>query len=356
MGCAWSDPDNVQQQQDTSRAIEKQIRLDAERAMKEVKLLLLGAGECGKSTVLKQMKIIHGQGYQEAERKEYVCIIFANVVQSMVKILKAMESLEIVPDTFDLEVELKNLNGFLASVEEGRFPDDLANVLRKLWNSPSVQKCFTRAKEYQLNDSAAYYLNALDRISAPDYTPTEQDVLRSRVKTTGIVETNFRFKDLDFKVFDVGGQRSERKKWMHCFEGVTAILFVVAMSEYDLKLAEDQTTNRMHESLRLFESICNSQWFIETSIILFLNKKDLFIEKIKVSPLTICFPEYTGSQTYEETSAYIQNKFEELNRRKSTKTIYTHFTCATDTNNIQVVFDAVIDVIIKSNLKDCGLF
>ncbi|GAA54466.1 Guanine nucleotide-binding protein G(i) subunit alpha [Clonorchis sinensis] len=354
MGCAWSDPDKVQQ--DTSKAIEKQIRQDAEKAMKQVKLLLLGAGECGKSTVLKQMKIIHGQGYQEAERKEYVCIIFANIVQSMIKILKAMESLEIAPDSFDPEVELKTLNGFLANVEDGHFPDDLANVLRRLWSCNSVQQCFARSKEYQLNDSAEYYMKSLDRIAAPGYTPTEQDVLRSRVKTTGIVESGFRYKDLEFKVFDVGGQRSERKKWMHCFEGVTAILFVVAMSEYDLKLAEDQTTNRMHESLRLFESICNSQWFLETSIILFLNKKDLFLEKIKTSPLTICFPEYTGSQTFEETSSYIRGKFEELNRRKATKTIYTHFTCATDTNNIQVVFDAVIDVIIKSNLKDCGLF
>jgi len=42
------------------------------------------------------------------------------------------------------------------------------------------------------------------------------------------------------RMFDVGGQRSERKKWIHCFEGVTAIIFIVAMSEYDLTLAEDQ--------------------------------------------------------------------------------------------------------------------
>ena len=52
--------------------------------------------------------------------------------------------------------------------------------------------------------------------------------------------------------------------------------------------------NRMHESLKLFDSICNNKWFTDTSIILFLNKKDLFEEKIKKSPLTICFPEYTG--------------------------------------------------------------
>ena len=107
--------------------------------------------------------------------------------------------------------------------------------------------------------------------------------------------------------------------------------------------------------MRLFDSICNNKWFIHTSIILFLNKKDLFEEKITRSPLTICFPEYTGADTYDEAAAYIQMQFERLNKQ-STKEVYTHFTCATDTSNIQFVFDAVTDVIIKNNLKDCGLF
>ena len=124
---------------------------------------------------------------------------------------------------------------------------------------------------------------------------------------------------------------------------------------YDLVLAEDEEMNRMVESMKLFDSICNCKWFVSTSIILFLNKKDLFEEKITRSPLTICFPEFIGSNTYEEASAYIRMKFENLNKRKDQKEIYTHFTCATDTNNIQFVFDAITDVIIKNNLKDCGL-
>lgn len=156
-------------------------------------------------------------------------------------------------------------------------------------------------------------------------------------------------------MFDVGGQRSERKKWIHCFEGVTAIIFCVALSGYDLVLAEDEEMNRMIESLNLFDSICNSQWFVLTSIILFLNKKDLFEEKITRSPLTICFPEYTGPNTYDDALKYIAMKFECLNKRKDQKEIYTHFTCATDTNNIQFVFDAVTNVIITNNLKGCGL-
>lgn len=49
-------------------------------------------------------------------------------------------------------------------------------------------------------------------------------------------------------MFDVGGQRSERKKWIHCFEGVTAIIFCVALSAYDLVLAEDEEMVRDRES------------------------------------------------------------------------------------------------------------
>lgn len=85
------------------------------------------------------------------------------------------------------------------------------------------------------------YFDSIDRIAAPDYLPTDQDVLRSRVKTTGITETTFHIGDLTYRMFDVGGQRSERKKWIHCFENVTAIVFLVAISEYDQVLVEDET-------------------------------------------------------------------------------------------------------------------
>jgi len=105
--------------------------------------------------------------------------------------------------------------------------------------------------------------------------PSDQDVLRSRVKTTGITETTFQIGELKYRMFDVGGQRSERKKWIHCFENVTAIVFLVAISEYDQMLYEDESINRMQEALVLFDSICNSRWFVRTSIILFLNKVSL---------------------------------------------------------------------------------
>lgn len=78
------------------------------------------------------------------------------------------------------------------------------------------------------------------------------------------------------------------------------------MSEYDQVLHEDETTNRMQESLKLFDSICNNKWFGDTSIILFLNKKDLFEEKILRSPLTICFQEYTGAWQHLQIIQYVK--------------------------------------------------
>ncbi|KAM7006947.1 guanine nucleotide-binding protein G(i) subunit alpha-2-like [Tautogolabrus adspersus] len=355
MGCTVSQEDKAAAER--SKMIDKNLREDGEKAAREVKLLLLGAGESGKSTIVKQMKIIHEDGYSEDECKQYRAVVYSNTIQSIMAIIKAMANLKIDYEEATRADDARQLFALSAAAEEqGIFPEDLSNVIHRLWADGGVQGCFTRAREYQLNDSAAYYLNDLERIAKSDYIPTQQDVLRTRVKTTGIVETHFTFKDLHFKMFDVGGQRSERKKWIHCFEGVTAIIFCVAMSAYDLVLAEDEEMNRMHESMKLFDSICNNKWFTETSIILFLNKKDLFEEKIAHSPLTICFPEYTGPNKNEEAQAYIQTKFEDLNKKKDTKEIYTHFTCATDTKNVQFVFDAVTDVIIKNNLKDCGLF
>ncbi|XP_075469718.1 guanine nucleotide-binding protein G(t) subunit alpha-2 isoform X2 [Ascaphus truei] len=339
-----------------SRELEKKLQEDAAKDAKTVKLLLLGAGESGKSTIVKQMKIIHQNGYSEQECMEFKAIIYGNVLQSILSIIRAMSTLGIDYGDSTKADDGRVLCHLADSIEEGTMPQELVDVIQKLWKDEGVQASFERAAEYQLNDSAPYYLNELDRITAPNYIPNEQDVLRSRVKTTGIIESQFSFKDLHFRMFDVGGQRSERKKWIHCFEGVTCIIFCGALSAYDMVLVEDEEVNRMHESLHLFNSICNHKFFAGTSIVLFLNKKDLFEQKITKVHLSICFPDYDGSNSYEDAGNYIKLQFLDLNMRKETKEIYGHMTCATDTKNVKFVFDAVTDIVIKETLKDCGLF
>uniref|UniRef100_A0A8I3WR74 G protein subunit alpha o1 n=1 Tax=Callithrix jacchus TaxID=9483 RepID=A0A8I3WR74_CALJA len=293
MGCTLSAEERAALER--SKAIEKNLKEDGISAAKDVKLLLLGAGESGKSTIVKQMKIIHEDGFSGEDVKQYKPVVYSNTIQSLAAIVRAMDTLGIEYGDKERKADAKMVCDVVSRMEDTEpFSAELLSAMMRLWGDSGIQECFNRSREYQLNDSAKYYLDSLDRIGAADYQPTEQDILRTRVKTTGIVETHFTFKNLHFRLFDVGGQRSERKKWIHCFEDVTAIIFCVALSGYDQVLHEDETTSRMHESLKLFDSICNNKWFTDTSIILFLNKKDIFEEKIKKSPLTICFPEYTG--------------------------------------------------------------
>uniref|UniRef100_A0A8C4NLT2 Guanine nucleotide-binding protein G(o) subunit alpha n=1 Tax=Eptatretus burgeri TaxID=7764 RepID=A0A8C4NLT2_EPTBU len=333
MGCTLSAEERAALER--SKQIEKNLKEDGLTAAKDVKLLLLGAGESGKSTIVKQMKIIHEDGFSGDDVKQYKPVVYSNTIQSLAAIVRAMDTLGIEYGDKDRRADAKMVCDVVSRMEDTEpYSPELLSAMKRLWVDAGLQECFSRASEYQLNDSAQYYLDSLDRIGNDDYQPTEQDILRTRVKTTGIVETHFTFKNLHFRLFDVGGQRSERKKWIHCFEDVTAIIFCVALSGYDQVLHEDETTNRMHESLMLFDSICNNKFFIDTSIILFLNKKDLFAEKIKKSPLTICFPEYTGPNTFEDAAAYVQAQYESKNRSPN-KEIYCHMTCATDTTNIQ---------------------
>eukprot|EP01102_Stenamoeba_stenopodia_P002057 TRINITY_DN11828_c0_g1_i1.p1 TRINITY_DN11828_c0_g1~~TRINITY_DN11828_c0_g1_i1.p1 ORF type:complete len:355 (-),score=96.66 TRINITY_DN11828_c0_g1_i1:128-1192(-) len=334
------------------KVIENELRKTKRKMETEIKLLLLGAGESGKSTIAKQMKMIYLNGFTEEERKSYKEIIHSNVVLSMRTLLLACEKLEI-----ELSAEAKEKAAtFLSNsiLIEQELDAKAGEHLKWLWTQePGIKQAYARASEFQINDSASYYFDAIDRIVG-DFIPTEQDILRARAKTTGITETEFTIGKNPFRMCDVGGQRSERKKWIHCFQDVTAVIFCVALSEYDQKLHEDDSVNRMHESLKLFDEICNSRWFLNTSIVLFLNKSDLFKEKIAKVDLNVCFADYDGGLNYDKASGYIREKFVNLNRDPSKKQIYTHITCATDTENVKFVFNSVKDIFLQQGLQTTG--
>lgn len=318
-----------------------------------VKLLLLGAGESGKSTIAKQMRIIHLSGFTDHERAQFKTIIYNNSVVAIRALITAVKEwgLALKETNQDAADRLDIMGDAYISALSQQHVSDIKGV----WADPAIQTAYKRANEFQLSDSAAYYFNKIEEIGKEGYVPDEQDILRSRVKTSGIIETEFETKDMRFKMVDVGGQRSQRKKWIHCFQDVTAVIFCVALSEYDLKLYEDEETNRMQESLRLFRETCNLSWFKNTAMILFLNKRDLFVEKILRSPLLICFPEYNGPLSEVDPALlFIQAKFEAQNVVVG-KAIYSHVTTATDTENIRYVFTAVKDSVLRRALDEAGI-
>ena len=339
-----------------SDSIDRELQASARENI--VKLLLLGTGESGKSTLVKQMKIIHGDGYSTDELNSFISIIHGNLLTSMAETIKAMDKLNITLHNPSSKLCASEIVNFPTPVQY--IPANIGEKMKLLWQDDGFQECLKRAIEYQLShgDSAPYYFQRMNKILDPSYTPDQQDVLQSHVQTTGIVETSFRKDNITYQLCDVGGQRSERRKWLHCFDDVMAVLFVAALSGYDMTLTEDGTTNRMEESLNLFQAICVNKFFDQSSIILFLNKLDLFTEKINNTNhhLRLYFPHYNGpDHDVSAAKEFIMKKFLACNMNEA-RSIHVHFTTATDTSNIKVVFDIVLGLISQQNFADAELF
>ncbi|KKA28924.1 hypothetical protein TD95_002484 [Thielaviopsis punctulata] len=352
--CLSSNNSEEAEQKKRSQAIDKQLEEDNKRLRRECKVLLLGSGESGKSTIVKQMKIIHLHGYSHDELLNYRPTVFKNLIECAKAVVGAMQQFEIEP----MNEDTRQYCGFIMNYtpESGASAEldpRVGPAVQAIWNDPAKFLLMERQNEFYLMDSAPYFFDEVDRICDPEYLPNEMDVLRARTKTTGIYETYFTMDQLSIHMFDVGGQRSERKKWIHCFENVTSIIFCVALSEYDQVLLEESTQNRMLESLLLFDSVVNSRWFMRTSIILFLNKVDIFKEKLPRSPLGNFFPDYSGGADVNKAAKYLLWRFNQVNRAHLK--LFPHLTQATDTSNIRLVFAAVKETILENALIYTGI-
>ncbi|KAJ7812644.1 G-protein alpha subunit [Mycena olivaceomarginata] len=346
-GCA-SQPDRTSKSR--SDEIDRQLEEDSKQYKKECKILLLGSGESGKSTIVKQMKIIHKNGFSPDELRAWRPTIHRNAVDSARAVCEAMRACKLEEL---LQEGHRHLPNAILGVDSATFGEG-ADAIEVLWRDPVVARLLDEhGSEFYLMDSAGYFVSAIQRLADPAYLPTEEDVLRARLQSTSITETRFNMDKLSIHMFDVGGQRSERKKWIHCFESVTSIIFCTALSEYDQVLLEEKGQNRMRESLVLFESVINSRWFLRTSIILFLNKIDVFRGKLSKVPLERYFPEYTGGPDINKAAKYVLWRFMQENRARLS--VYPHLTQATDTKNIRLVFAAVKETILQNALKDSGI-
>jgi len=341
-----------------NKALESRMKGERDSDQRLNKLLLLGAGESGKSTLFKQMVMIYAteKKISEADRQAQVETVFGNVVANAKTLVEAAQL-----QTWGgpSSAEAQEIATWIEELKDDAIVDPpTAAKLATFWCDEGVQGLYENRSNFQLNDSTAYFFNKVEEIGSEGWLPDKDDILRTRVRTTGIVEHDFTIDSNPFKMFDVGGQRNERKKWIHCFENVTAVMFVAAISEFDQVLYEDEHTNRVTEALHLFDEISNSEWFRNTAMILFLNKKDLFMTKIETLDITSSACEelqaFTGNcRSFEETTEFIQNLFVGLNRTENTT--YAHVTCATDSDNVEHVFNDVKEVIIQKSLEDAGL-
>lgn len=343
MGCNAS----VSSELDTKKnEIDKQLEEDQAKEEFHNKILLLGAGESGKSTVVKQIKMIYKVAITQRERDDYIFAIRRNVIEVIQNLLEAAKTLNVSISNSELLVYAKEISALDA---EATLTEELGGKIMSLWKDEGIQLVYSRRAEYWLLDATNYFLDECERIAMEGFDLTEEDMLMTRIRTTGIVVTQVNEPPYTYDVVDVGGQRSERRKWIHCFDDVRAILFLEGLSGYNQVLFEDASMNRMKESLQLFEEIVKNPLFKNTPIFVFLNKKDLFEEMIPKHPLTNCFPEYEGpAGDVPAATAYIIGKYKEIMHQFCPgKVVYVQVIAARVRMDMKVAFGEVKDTLKK---------
>ncbi|CAG5124518.1 unnamed protein product, partial [Candidula unifasciata] len=201
----------------------------------------------------------------------------------------------------------------------------------------------TDVETLQLNH---YLFRSLDKILSDTYAPSDYDILRVRQKTTGLHEILFHFKGFEFRLCDVDGHCTVKKKWLQNFENVSAILYTVSLSSYDVQSKDHEDQTEIIDAIRVFHTVASYDGFSRAPIILFLNKKDLFQQKLKKVPITVAFPEYNGENEFAEVCQFVERKFESCVARAADR-LTIHITNATDTPHIRTVFDASLAVILN---------
>ncbi|KAK7042366.1 G-protein alpha subunit [Favolaschia claudopus] len=436
--------DNIDEDIKRDRALQRKAR-------KELRILLLGQGESGKSTTLKNFRMQYARDAWEQERTGWRAVVQLNIIRSIILICEIMEAemsgntsfntaevdddIEVVPrhresDTFNdkhrmllirlaplrgLEADLKRRLGAGAEPIHPSAPmsatpfDDTDSVntpidppkrnheffvrswtdamgptgdldsctitlmtckddMKALWTDPAIQLVLEQRK-VRLADAAGFFLNDLDRIATREYTATDDDIVRARLRTVGIQEYLLRISDgfsirgndnyWMWKLYDVGGCRTMRSAWLPFFENTDVIIFLCPVSCFDERLDEDARVNRLEDSTLLWRSICSSKLLTKTQLILFLNKCDLLKRKLKRGIQVKTFLPSYGDRPNEVMPVvkYLREKYKEIQKQHSPqpRVAYIYTTTVTDTTATAKTLHSIRDRVLRENLVTSNL-
>ncbi|GLB36979.1 putative G protein alpha subunit [Lyophyllum shimeji] len=415
------DPEAERVSNRIDEALKQEAARRKEAKKREVRVLLLGQADSGKSTLHKQFQLYYASHTLERERPSWRPAVYLNIVRATRTIMEGLEnevalSIGNPPDPdfpitkgiqdevtrmastlrplIDAESILSSeLNGGLSGrassyarsgwqtlISPRRNSSDtladltpgarrVVELLREMRESvetlrryPLVASLLARRK-MRIEESAPYFLNNVNRVCHPDYLPTTEDILNVRMKTLGVVEYSLSVqqagRDYTWRMYDVGGARSQRHAWIPYFDDTTAILFLAPISAFDQQLEEDPKVNRLEDSLQLFTAICSSRLLEKATLILFLNKVDLLKQKLQNGrKVRKYIPSYGNRpNTYEEASEYFRAHFCQVQRKKDKthRALFVHFTSMLDTKATHLVVADVANAIVRKHIEELGL-
>ncbi|KAI6118195.1 guanine nucleotide binding protein, alpha subunit [Pisolithus sp. B1] len=235
--------------------------------------------------------------------------------------------------------------------------DDMKN----LWEDSLVQELLSQRK-VRIEDSSGFFLNDIDRIVSRDYEPSDDDVVRARLRSVGVQEYKFTVaadQGKEWIMYDLEGTRSMRASWAPFFDDVNAIIFLAPISCFDEQLREDRNVNRLEDSLQLWRTVCSSRILAKTQIILFLNKCDILRNKLQRGVQVKAHVPSFGDRKNDAATAmkYFQHHFKEIFKASSPeqRSLYAYFTSVVDTQATSATLTMVQDSVLRQNLHTARL-
>jgi len=323
-----------------------------------LKLLSLGVGGCGKTTFIKQMKIIHGIPWSPIELQTFAKVIRGNYISGLQDAFEISRKLGLEIEDTDNAKEISSYRGRTAELTP-----EVISKLKSFYDEPSIQMVLKDYGYLLPVTHFAYFWENMERIKQDNYVPTDDDILRARIRTSGSNSTAIYLDKNYFEFYDVGGQKPERAKWEAVISEnkFSAIIYFVATDEFDVKDDEkDFDRSKMEISRFIFKELIQSTIGENLPIILFLNRIDL-LERRLLTPqgytsFKESFPEYMGSNDKNKALEFIKSYyFAVLNEYKPGAPIKCHYTCALDRDGMVVVWKIIRDFLVEQALKDLGL-
>mmetsp|Transcript_13682 Transcript_13682/g.24710 ORF Transcript_13682/g.24710 Transcript_13682/m.24710 type:complete len:367 (+) Transcript_13682:411-1511(+) len=341
------------------------------KAPRKIKLAIIGGAQSGKSTLVKQLVRIHKGDLDPKRRRDYISIIARNILMSVEKLISKSEGLGLEePQLLYAEergMDVEVVRAYIEEQKEVAISPRVGKAIERIWGDPGIQACVDIAGQpnYAMNDSAEYFFENLERVCNPAYIPSMDDIVIVRCRTAGIYEKSFEFDGCKFTLYDLGGQKSERKKWNHVLgrNDLNGILFLVAVSGYDIPARENPSISQLEESFEIFVDFNKTCKEEKRSFILLLNKYDIFYRKIGYRDIT-CNPllknfKFDGKipdQKPVRAMEYIEKLFlDSIKKNDTSREWYCHVTNATNEQMITHVFWDVKDKLFEASLQETGL-
>eukprot|EP01121_Diplochlamys_sp_Union-15-3_P014061 TRINITY_DN4446_c0_g2_i1.p1 TRINITY_DN4446_c0_g2~~TRINITY_DN4446_c0_g2_i1.p1 ORF type:complete len:366 (-),score=59.33 TRINITY_DN4446_c0_g2_i1:6-1070(-) len=330
--------------------------------MQTLNIALAGIARSGKTTLSKQLRVIHfEEPFSERELENFKDILKYNVFSGITSLIKQITDTKESLKQIDDKANRKFVEQFLKLSWEDfqkQLPDLVPDIL-KFWEDKGVRLYVAEnsIEDIERESQLSYVITRVTDIAKPEYLPTVNDAVRARQRTTGftVLEFNTMYTNpkMHWKLYDMGGQMTERKKWDGILNDNTkAIIFCVALDEFDRISDENPEETFLDEAVNVFKIIASkvAQFEEPITLFLFLNKTDLFRNKLTKFKRFFS-DQYDGGKDYDNAIKFITKKF----AHDVSVNFKCYETCALNKSQMATIFEDVLGNIIATRLNKSGL-